>query len=398
MSDAPPDFLTAAADRLGTPPTGVATAPGRVNLMGDHTDYNGLPVLPMAINRALRIAFRPLAEPRVVLHNLDPGFPSVAFPLAEAGTMEAAGAWGNYPRAAAATLRSRLGLTSGLEGVVGSELPAAAGLSSSTALVVATALALLQVNRREVPADLAGWLAAGERLVGTEGGAMDQAIILGARAGHAMRIGFVPKLTLTPVPVPTAWRFLVGYSLVPAPKAGAAREVFNARVAECRKALDRLRAMGSAGFPPLHEKPLDRVLAAARPILPAELYKRFHHVLSEADRVERAVELLAAENLRGFGRLLDVSHTSLQEDYQVSCEDLDELVSVARRAGAVGARLTGAGLGGCMVAVVPAATADRVIDEVWARFYRPREVAEDLRARTLFLATPVAGARVDPLG
>lgn len=366
-------------------------APGRVNLIGDHTDYNGLPVLPMAIDRGIRLVLRARPDHQVSLDNLNPNFPPTSFALGGVVPMEPLGHWSNYPRAAATTLGATLGIRTGMDCLVESDLPVASGLSSSSALLVATALALLEVNDvRPDPTALMASLAAAERLVGTEGGGMDQAVILGGKSGHALRIDFTPGLALRPVPIPTSWRIVVASSMVEAAKSGLAREGYNRRVAECREALGRL---GAAGFPELMIDEA-RTLSLAKVRLSETLYRRVRHVLTEGRRVEEATAALAAGDMAGMGRLLAASHASLRDDYQVSCPALDELVVAAEQAGAVGARLTGAGFGGCIVALADELMANQVVDGIWERFYQPRRIPESVRGEVLFSATAAEGAGV----
>ena len=335
----------------------IARAPGRVNLIGEHTDYNGLPVFPMALDREVAIAFRPRSDHRVVLHNFEERFPSVEFELAAAVEADQPGAWGNYPRAAGQALWAELGPLTGIEGVVGSTVPVAAGLSSSSALVVATAVALLAANERSVePRRLMDLLAAGERYVGVQGGGMDQAISVGGRAGHALRIDFRP-IRLTPVPVPADWVFLVASTGIEAAKAAGARDAYNTRVAECREALARFSATYLGGTPPGDYQELlgriapDEAVLLADGALSGHLLKRFRHVVTEGHRVDLAQQAMESGDLEEFGQLMRASHRSLRNDYEVSSPELDRLVEVAEGAGAAGARLTGAGFGGCIVAL-----------------------------------------------
>ena len=388
-------LVPAFSARFGTAPTGVAFAPGRVNLIGDHTDYNGLPVLPMALNRGIRIAFRADLQAVVTLDNLNQRFPLTSFPLTASIPMGPAGHWGNYPRAVATALLEQGQITRGIRGLVDGDLPPASGLSSSSALVVATALALLEANGTRCDSGtLMQWLAVGERLVGTEGGGMDQAVILGGLAGHAIRIDFSPGLRLRPVPIPGSWRIVVASSMVEAAKAGPAREGYNTRVAECQEAL---RNLGTEGFPELMADQ-GRALARAEAGLPGTLFRRVRHVLTEGRRVEEATTALEHDDLPGMGRLLTASHASLRDDYQVSCPELDELVAVAEAAGAVGARLTGAGFGGCIVALAEEHSVDGVMDRIWDGYYQPRRVPLPERDDILFSAAPADGARVLPPG
>ena len=371
----------------------VARAPGRVNLIGEHTDYNGLPVLPMALDREILLQFTPRADRRVVLLNTDPRFPPVDFELGDAIPPEAGGAWGNYVRAAGQALWHEVGALRGIEGQVSSTLPVASGLSSSSAMVVATAIALLDANSRSVPRErLMDLLAKGERYVGLKSGGMDQAISLGGVAGSALRIDFRPALRLTPVHIPETWRVIVAPSLVEARKSAGAKEAYNARVRETRSALEESRVASRESrdyFDLLSNVPPDEALVRARPHLDDLLFRRFRHVVTEGARVDAAVEALRSADLPAFGALLRGSHASLRDDYEVSSKELDELVRISEGAGAAGARLTGAGFGGSIVAVATADSAEAVLGALDREYYTPRGVAN-----SAFLGVPSAGASV----
>jgi galactokinase len=405
MSPDTPELVSPFHRAFLGPPAGLARAPGRVNLIGEHTDYNGLPVLPMALEHGITIAFRPRRDRLVVLHNTDSRFPLIEFELGESIPPDPPGSWGNYPRAAAQGLWRERRLPRGLDGLVSSTLPIAAGLSSSSALVVATALALLEVNEAAMdPLALADLLARGERYVGLQGGGMDQAVSLGAREGHAVRIAFRPKLTLTPVPVPADWRIIVASSLVEAAKSGGARDAYNTRVRECREALrqfaDRyLPGPAPADYAELLERMLaDEALRLGSVSLAGTLRHRFAHVVSEAVRVEQAADALEAGDLPRFGRLLHASHASLRDDYEVSCAELDELVALAQEGGAEGARLTGAGFGGCVIAVTDEAGCAPVMEALWRAFFAPRAVPAGRRDQVLFVARPGGPAECREVG
>jgi len=261
---------------------------------------------------------------------------------------------------------------------------------------VAMALALLRANDAELPReDLMELCARAERFVGVESGGMDQAISLGGRADHALRIEFDPVRTRA-VAIPPSWRFVVADSGVGAQKAGRAREGYNARVAECRAALDRVLAHpAAAGWPGTWRGLVERVaeetlLDAGARILEGDLGRRWRHVIREGFRVERAVVALQRADAAEFGRLMDLSHASLRDDYAVSCPELDACVRVARAAGALGARLTGAGFGGCIVALADERTAPAVVSAL-------REHAgPDSAADAVFVAIPSDGASVTP--
>lgn len=380
-----------------SPPARVIRAPGRVNLIGEHVDYCGLPVLPMAIQRGITIALRPRTGREVRLGNLAPHFPERTFVLSRDIAPLAAGDWGNYLQAAGQAMVQRCGDLMGIDAIVGSDLPVAAGLSSSSALVVAVALALLAANDiRLEPLELAALLAQAERYVGTAGGGMDQAIALGARAGHAARIEFDP-VRLTYVAVPSDWRFLVAWSLVPAEKSGAARRAYNARTHEtaaARELVSRyMHVPGAKSYADLFAaRPVEELLDAAAKLEPL-LRRRYRHVVSEGARVRAAEQAMAAGELPRFAALMDASHASLRDDYEVSSAALDLLVQTARGAGAAGARLTGAGFGGCIVALAEAGTAEHVLEEMRERFYYRRNIRDTTDA--LFIAVPSGAAAAD---
>ena len=376
-------------------------APGRVNLIGEHIDYCGLSVLPMAVQRNVRIAFHTRTDREVRLVNRDPGFGPSTFTLSETIPSAPAGDWGNYARAAAQALVPRFPDLRGIDAQVESDLPIAAGLSSSSALVVATALAILHANGVSVAPpdlmDLMDLLARGERYVGTAGGGMDQSIILGAQTGCASRIDFHP-LRLTPTAVPADWQFIVAWSMVHAEKSGAAREEYNARPRQAdevrRLVAARLGHPEATSYPALlAAAPAPELLEIAGQSLPTVLSKRFRHVVTEGIRVRQAEAAMAGQDLRAFGQLLDDSHQSLRDDYEVSRVELDQLVELAREAGAAGARLTGAGFGGSIVALCLAERAPQVMTALRERFYAPRGAATDVE-RYVFAAKPSGGAEV----
>ncbi|MFQ5690896.1 MAG: galactokinase [Gemmatimonadota bacterium] len=425
-------------------PAHVVHAPGRVNLIGEHIDYCGLPVLPMAIPRGIRLRLRPRADAEVRLTSADARFGTRRFALGPSIEPYGAGDWGNYAKAAAQALLRTGWLgdparVRGLEGRIESDLPVAAGLSSSSALVVACALGLLAANGRGVDAppgrgetrpepprpgpmrpdrlDLARLLARAERYVGTAGGGMDQAVCLLGREGAALRIEFAP-LAVTRVSVPEGWVFLVAHSLRRAEKSGAAGALYNRRTAECRKALRRVRAaLGSEGEAErapeadrerspaadpapaagyrslLAGHPAEELLDVGRRVLSSDLFARFRHVVTEAGRVDAAQDALERGDLPEFGACLAASHASLRGDYGVSTPELDELVELMEGSGAVGARLTGAGMGGCAIGVCERDRAPAVMDALAEGFYRPRSVGAGL-SDILFTVRPAAGASV----
>ena len=391
--------LRAFEEAFGADATRLVVAPGRVNLVGEHIDYNGLAVLPMAIDRAAVVAVRARRDGRVRAANLEARFAPHEFAAARDIPPGPPGSWGNYVQAAAQLVARRLGRPlAGADLLVAGDVPEAAGLSSSSALLVGASLALLAAEEVELPRDELMELAAkGEQYVGVQSGGMDQAICLGGRLDHAVKIGFAP-VTLEAVPVPADWRFVVANTGVSAHKAGRAKDAYNERVRECRAALETvagaLDVATEGGYPALlRAKPAAELLRAGTAQLPPTLAARFRHVVGEAQRVEQAAAALRAADHARFGELMDASHESLRADYEVSCPELDELVALARKHGAAGARLTGAGFGGCIVALSRADGADALA----AALRREYHARRGLPAGMVLVARASPGATVQPV-
>jgi len=337
----------------------VVAAPGRVNLIGEHIDYHGLPVLPMALRRAIRVAFRPRRDR--MIRAVSSGYGTREFEWTRDLQPVAAGDWENYLRAAARLVAPGVGV----DAVVTSDLPAAAGLSSSSALIVAFTLCLLRANRREASFDeLMRVLPEGEHFVGTRGGGMDHAASLASKAGCASLIEFEP-LAVRHIPIPPGWAFLVAHSMQTAEKSGSAREQYNAR----RKAGERWKSR-----------------LASQSLTPVER-DAFAHIETEAQRVRDAVNAMEHDDAIAFGRLLVESHASLRDQLKISTPALDRLVEAAMQSGALGARLTGGGFGGCAVILCRRQDREAVRRGLVERFYQGAPV-EDL----LIDAEPGPGA------
>jgi galactokinase len=319
------------------------SAPGRVNLIGEHIDYHGLAVLPMAIRRSIRVEFQARADRRIRAVSTAP-YGAREFEWKPDLVPTTAGDWENYLRAAAQAVSRKWGVGRGVDAAISADLPPAAGLSSSSALIVAFTLALLRANEWEASfEELMEILPDGEQFVGTRGGGMDHAASLGSRSGCAGLIEFEP-LAVRHIPIPPGWAFLVAHSLHTAEKSGAARERYNA-----------VRSAGSAALRELGFASYAEAIQAGA--TGQEACPTFLHVVTEAARVRDAVLAMQRNDHAGFGRLLLDSHGSLRDRLKVSTPALDQLVSQAMNSGALGARLTGGGFGGC--AVVFCARGDR---------------------------------------
>ena len=360
------------------------TVPGRVNLIGEHIDYHHLPVLPMAIQRRVSLTFQPRTDRRIRAVSEHYGERQVC--LACDVSPGAPGDWANYIKAAVQAAGRCARLERGIDANVTSDLPAAAGLSSSSALLTAFTIALLAANGAEPTLkQLMEVLPDGEQFVGTRGGAMDHAAVLGAEAGCALLVRFAP-LDLAAIPIPTGWSFLVAHSLTTAEKSGAVRAQYNARRVAGSEAL---RKLGFVSFESALCSP-DYERLANCGTLTEEESRCFRHVMTEALRVQDAITALRSGDAVRFGATLTASHASLRDDLRVSCPALDELVEAALDAGALGARLTGAGFGGCAIVFSKAEDRTRIADGLMAKYYSKHSTFDP--AHHLIYAEPSAGA------
>jgi galactokinase len=358
----------------------VARGPGRVNLIGEHTDYNGGFVMPMALGMAVRLAFVPRPEPTVTLWSEQYG-EEHSFPL-DGGAAGEVPHWLQYPMRVAEVLREAgLGLR-GLRGVVSGDVPVGSGLSSSAACEVASALALLAAAKPDLAAGSAPALArahglATERLavlcqqaehrVGVRCGIMDQFISLHGRAGHAVLLD-CRDLSHEAVPLPTdrAKVVIIDSAVQRKLTAGA----YNERRGQCEEAAARLRQFDPAIRDLRDVSPA--LFQAHERDLPEAVRRRARHVIGEIARTLESAEALKGGDLDRFGALMNASHDSLRDDYEVSGPELDLLVEIARGVpGVLGSRLTGAGFGGCTVTLARPEAVEPLRRAVEARY--PRE-------------------------
>jgi galactokinase len=360
MSDRVARVAAAFRERAGRDPDGVWAAPGRVNLIGEHTDYNDGFVLPVAIDRLVLAAAGRRDDGRLRLWSLQ-SEPPADLHLAEVGPGKVEG-WPAYPAGVAWALGQAGVEVGGADLVVDGDVPAGAGLSSSAALECATATALADLEGAGLDrVTLAGLARRAENeVVGVPSGAMDQMVSMLGRAGHALFLD-TRSLDTEQVPLPLE---AAGLCLVVIDTRAGHRLVDGA-YADRRAACEA--AAATLGVPALRDATPAQVEAAAGD-LGEEGLRRARHVVTENARVLEAVRLLRAGELERLGPLLAASHASLRDDYDVSSPELDTAVAAAVAAGAVGARMTGAGFGGSALALARTDLVGRIDEQVRAAF------------------------------
>jgi galactokinase len=367
--------------RFGTPPEYVARAPGRVNLIGEHTDYNDGFVLPMAIDRATWIGFRLRADRRVHLYStvFDEEVEIDLDALAHGGP-----SWAEYVKGVAWTLLADGAHLRGFDGVIAGDVPMGAGLSSSASLELATARALITSSDLEWDAKAMALRAqrAENEWVGVKCGIMDQLVSAAAEEGTALLID-CRSLETTPVPHPRDASVVV---LDTSTRRGLVESAYNERRRQCEEAARAL------DLPALRDVTPAR-LAAVAVRLGGETLRRARHVVTENERTLRAVDALRRRDTAALGDLLDASHESLRDDFEVSSPALDAMVAAAQKDPACfGARMTGAGFGGCAVALVRAGRTEPFLARVLAAY----EQATGLVPKG-YVCQPSAGASVREL-
>ena len=341
---------------------GVVRSPGRVNLIGEHTDYNDGLVLPAAIYREIRLAYLPVDDRRVELTRLDDG-ERLGFDLDE--PYRASGAWIDYAAATAAALTEAGLPTGGVRGVVGSSLPENAGLSSSAAIELAVAWALLGDGADDVDRLTLAQICqrAENAFVGVQCGLMDQFSVSCAQAGVALLLD-CRSLEWRPVALPDDVTLVVCHT-------GSQRRLgaseYNIRRAQCEEAV-----AGLARLDPSIRSLRDvtpELLARGAATLDPVVARRAAHIVAENERVTAVVAALEAGDLATVGECFRAGHASLRDLFEVSSPELDALVEIAGTVpGVVAARMTGAGFGGCTINLVRPDAVERFAETILGRY------------------------------
>jgi galactokinase len=365
--------------RFGHRPAFLSRAPGRVNLIGEHTDYNDGFVLPMAINREVAVVGAPRDDRRIRLYALN--FDDEAcFALDQLQRGEPAD-WSDYPRGVAWALQEAGFDLVGFDGVLYGDVPIGSGLSSSAAIEMAVFMAFAACQPALAGLDRVRAAKLAQRaenaFVGVNCGIMDQFVSALGQAGHALFID-CRSLDYAPVRMPVGTAVVIVDTAAPRSLAASA---YNERRAQCEAAARML------GIPALRDLSPE-IFAQRRAALPALVAQRAEHVIYENQRVLDAVAALRAGDVATFGRLMNESHDSLRDLYEVSSAELDAVVEIARGvSGVYGARMTGAGFGGCAIALAEQTAIDALRDAVMREY-----PARTGRQPSIYICTASDGA------
>jgi N-acetylgalactosamine kinase len=400
----------------------ILRAPGRVNLIGEHLDYNGFPVLPIAIEKNIIFIFSQGKDDIVRVINYEKDYSYREFILSKDTKPFSMGDWGNYIKAG--TIGLDIDLENDIKGfnaLVYGDIPLASGLSSSSALVVASALTFMKSNNIQFDKlVIADDLARAEHYVGTMGGGMDQAISLLGEEGKALKINFFPLRTQS-IKIPSGYSFVVANCCIKAPKTEKARLEYNRRPIECKIAAAFLKKelenkyvrefninilgdlfrsenridseilyqiandlfkkdsytvdhiadilnVSPSGFTDKFLKLKDGS-AFPQPNDGFKLKQRFWYIMRENERVEKSVFAIQNGEMESLGKLMTEAHIDARDKYEISCPELDKLVEISLECGALGSRLTGAGFGGCCINLIKDNRTQDFINNVKKNYY-----------------------------
>jgi galactokinase len=349
-------------DLFGSPPR-IFRAPGRVNLLGEHTDYNEGFVMPCAIGFYTRVAISPRQDRKLVIRSEDFS-EQFEFDLDELPS-RSRGVWCDYVVGTAVMLQEIGHPSLGASLLVGGEVPIGAGLSSSAAIEVASALALMSVNGAHLPLpEVAKLCQRAENLfVGARVGIMDQFVSCLGKAGHALLLD-CRSLQFKLLPIPDNLRLVICNTMV---KHAHASGAYNHRREECDEGV-KILTQWYPSIRALRDISLEQLEQHVAGI-PQTIYKRCLHVVSENQRVLAGAKYMTDGDVNRFGSLMRESHRSLRDLFEVSCRELDVMAEIAESlAGYCGGRMTGGGFGGCTVNLVKAAEAQKFAEEIAERY------------------------------
>ena len=372
------------AKTYGRPPKWIAAAPGRVNVIGEHTDYNDGFVLPMAIERYTVIAAAPAKNGATKIQLLSPlGDGAVTVDLTQPLKAAPKGTWSNYPVGVIAGFVGRGAKPVGFDALIHSTVPLGGGLSSSAALEVATATLLEAITGLKLdPVDKALLCQKAEHdYAGMPCGIMDQFISVMGKQDHLLLLDCRSRKTeLVPMKDPSKALLIINTNVKHELTGGE----YAKRRAQCEQAANIL------SLPSLRDATAD-MLMRARGKMEDVVFRRARHVIGEIERTPHAAEAVRASNWTTVGQLMYASHSSLRDDYEVSCPELDAVVEIAQaigpKGGVIGCRMTGGGFGGCAVAMVNADAVSAISDRIASEYERRTKIKP-----TLFVSRPAAGA------
>jgi galactokinase len=365
---------------FGRLPDGVWQAPGRVNLIGEHTDYNEGFVLPFAIDKTARVAVgvRPDSTVRLLSTYGDQGLTTASTASLDG---RAAKGWTKYPLGVIWSLQQRGIDVPGLDLLLDSDVPLGAGLSSSHAIECAVISALNDLTGAGLGAEqmVLATQRAENDFVGAPTGIMDQSASLRGSKGHAVFLDCRDQ-SVQLVPFEAENAGLVMLVIDTKVSHSHADGGYASRRASCELGAEVLgvRALRDVGPEDLEE---------ASGLLDEVTFRRVRHIVTENERVLQTVELLGRQGPAAIGGLLDASHASMRDDFEISCAELDLAVDTSRANGAIGARMTGGGFGGAAIALTPVAAEQQVRAAVEQAFAKAGYTAPDI-----FTVTPAAGA------
>jgi galactokinase len=375
-AEAPLRLVQSFSARFASKPR-IFRAPGRVNLIGEHTDYNDGFVLPAAIDLYTWTAVSPRPDKKLRVYSENLG-ESSEIDLAQ-GDPRPRDHWSDYVHGVALMLQGSGVALRGCDVAIFSDVPSGAGLSSSAALEVSVASALLALSGLSLPlTELAKLCQRAENeFVGARVGIMDQFASCFGSAHHAILLD-CRSLEYKLLPLPAGITMVICNTMV---KHGHSGGEYNDRRAQCEEGVRLL----SKYFPSI--KALRDVSAAQleshRGDLPDLIYRRCHHVVSENERVLSAVSALESGDLKEAGRCMAESHSSMRDDYEISCRELNLMVDLARgREGLVGSRMTGGGFGGCTVNLVRTASVERFTAEMRSAYHQATGISPEIYVST----------------